>query len=192
MKAIILPMGPGRHAAKMGLILGGYLSLIHMMWMYSPSIPILWLPYLLGLLFTPVVAYFLGRRFRDFFPEEAPYPFVIAWAHGVQMFLFAGIILLLPNYFYFTSALPQQIPAMEQMLEQVYRNTPEAKPLLHQVYGGNPIDLFYAVTSRDKLWGNLWSGFSMTVFLGSIISVVNALILRRSARTSTTNNQRSA
>lgn len=192
MKTIILPMSPARHAAKMGLTLGGYLSLVHMMWMYSPSIPILALPYLVGLLFTPVVAYFLGRRFRDFFPEEAPYPFVIAWSHGVQMFLFAGIILLLPNYFYFTSALPAQIPAIEAMLEQIYRTSPESKALLQQVYGSNPIDFIYAITSRDKLWGNLWSGFSTTVFLGSIISVVNALILRRSARTSTTNNQRSA
>lgn len=186
---IILPMSPAKHAAQMGLKLGGYLLLLYLLWMYTPSIPLLSFPYILGLLATPIVAYRLGRRYRDFFPAEAPYPFAIAWAHGSQMFLFASIILLLPMYYYFTSALPSQIPTIQQMLETLYQQNPASKALLEQMYGGNPIDLIYKVTDRENLWMNLWTGFSSNIFLGAIVSVLNAFLLRRSS--GATNNSQS-
>lgn len=188
-RIIILPMSPAKHAAQMGLKLGGYLLLVYLIWMYIPSIPLLIFLYILGLLATPIVAYRLGRKYRDFFPQEAPYPFAIAWAHGSQMFFFASIILLLPMYYYYTSALPSQIPTIEQMLALMYKQNPASKALLQQMYGTNPLDIIYKLTDRENLWMNLWTGFSSNIFLGAIVSVFNAFILRRKA--SISNNPQS-
>lgn len=181
-KIVIIPIGPQKHAAQMGLKLGGYLLLVYLCWMYAPTLPLLSILCLLGLLATPIVAYRLGKRYRDYFPEEAPYPFALAWSHGVQMFLFAGVILLLPTYYYYTKALPSQIPLIESTLTQSFAQQPELKELIYANYGGNPIDMIYKLIDRSALWGNLWTGFSSTVFLGSITSIFTALVLRRTAR----------
>lgn len=181
-KIIIIPMSPQKHAARMGLKLGGYLLLVYLCFMYIPTFPLLSLVYLLGLLATPIVVYKLGKSYRDYFPEEAPYPFALAWSHGVQMFLFAGIILLLPTYYYYTQALPSQLPIIEGMLTTAFKQSPELKQMIYASYGGNPIDQMYKILDRGALLGNLWSGFSMTIFLGAIVSVFTALVLRRTAR----------
>lgn len=181
MQRIVIPISPARHAAQMGLILGGYLSCIYIFFMYTPSYPLLSLAFFGGLLGLPFVAYFLGRKFRDVFPREVAYPFVIGWSHGVQMFVFAGAILLVPQYFYYTQVLPKQIPHIEQMLNQLYGQSPESRELLRELYGQDPIELLQTLTGRSKLLANLWSGFSSTVFLGALVSLINALILKRKA-----------
>lgn len=172
-------MSPQRHAARMGLKLGGYLLLVYMSFMYIPSIPTLGLVCLIGLLATPIVAYKLGKSYRDYFPEEAPYPFALAWSHGVQMFLFAGIILLLPTYLYYTKVLPSQMPHIENMFSMAFTQSPALKQMFYTRYGGNPIDQMYKILDHSALWLNLWSGFSTTIFLGAIVSVFTALVLRR-------------
>lgn len=175
-------ISPLQHAAQMGLKLGGYLMLVYIAWMYTPSYPFLALFFLLGLIGTPFYAYRLGLRFRALVPEELPYPFAVAWSHGTQMFIFAGIILLLPTYYYYTSALPAQLPTLEKMLTAVYETNPELKTTLYTAYGGDPIALISVLTDREHIWGLLWSSFSNTVFLGAIVSLINAFILKRPVR----------
>lgn len=182
MQRITLPISPARHAAQMGLILGAFHTIIYGMWMYTPSYPVLILPCCLGGLLSPVLAYRLGLRFRNLFPEDQPYPFIIAWAHMAQMYMFAGLILLLPMYFYLTQALPEQLPAIEAMLEQLYQQVPDSRTFLSQLYQGDPMDAITRILSRDKLLSNLWAGFSSNVFWGAIVSLINALILKRSAK----------
>lgn len=175
-------ISPLKHAAQMGLQLGGFLMLIYIAWMYTPSHPILGLFSLIGLIGTPFYAYRLGLRFRNLIPSDVPYPFAIAWSHGTQMFIFAGIILLLPTYYYYTSVLPEQLPVLESILSVVYQRNPGLKATLYAAYGGDPLALISGLAGREHIWGLLWSGFSNTVFLGAIVSLINALILKRPAR----------
>lgn len=156
--------------------------LVYIAGMYTPSYPFLVLFFLLGLIGTPFYAYRLGLRFRALIPEEHPYPFALAWSHGTQMFIFAGIILLLPTYYYYTAVLPAQLPVLESMLSVVYQRNPELKTTLYTAYGGDPLALISGLAGREHIWGLLWSGFSNTVFLGAIVSLINALILKRPAR----------
>lgn len=182
MEKITIPVSPARHAAQMGLILGGYLSLMFVCVMYSIYFPLLSLLALVLLLGVPFVAYRLGRSFRNLFPPNAPYPFILAWSHSAQMFLFGGIVLLLPAYYYFTQELPRQIPIMEGIFAQMYKQSPEIKTMLRELYGKDPMDLFRELIDRDGLWLRIWSTYSSTVFWGAMVSLINALFLKRKAK----------
>lgn len=176
-----LIVSPLRSAAQAGLVLGGYISLTYYLWMFSPSYPLLIFLFVLGLLGTPFVAFRLMRRYRERLPRQLPFRFPIAWAYGTQTFVFAGIILLLPSYYYFVDILPGQLPHIEQMLAEVYRQNPSVQPLFRDLYGGEPMDMIYKWLQNTSVWAYLWSNFSTTVTLGAALSVVNALILRRDA-----------
>lgn len=183
MNPTIIPITPGRHAAQMGLILGAYMSLTSVLFMYIPSVPLLGLAFVLAFVCTPILSYRLGLRYRALFPSEAPYPFVLAWSHSTQMFVFGAIVMLVPCYLYYTTILPSQLPAIEAMLEASYKASPQSRAMWTEIYQGEPISVISKLTSRANLWANMWSSFSTTVFLGAIVSLVNACILRRKAQT---------
>ncbi len=174
-----LPMKPSEHASKMGLILGGYMCLAYSCFMFVPTIPILAVFVLTMLLLTPLISYRLGKSYRGLFSQDQPYSFALAWAHGTQMFVCAAIILLIPGYLYYTKVLPEQLPYIELIMEDFYKQDPQAREILTKMYQGDPIEVIGQLTSRDRLWLNLWSMFSSVVFWGSIVSLVNALLLKR-------------
>lgn len=165
--------------AVAGLRLGLYLVFTYILWMYIPSIPFLSFLYIIALCITPYVSYRLMKSLRSVLPEESPFKAAIAWSYGTQTFFYAGFLLLIPCYYYFTKALPSQLPLLEASMQQVLQQNSEAKILMDQLYGGNPIDALYQWLANTSVWAYLWSTFSMNLFLGAVISAINALILRR-------------
>lgn len=165
--------------AAAGIRLGLYLVFSYVLWMYIPSIPFLSFLYLIALLFTPFVSYKLTKAFRDAYPKELPFPALLAWSYGTQTFFFAGIVLMLPCYYYFTQALPSQMPLLDRVTQEIIKQNPEVGTMFQQLYGGNPVDKLYQWLGSTSVWSYLWTSFSMTVFLGGIVSLINAFILRR-------------
>lgn len=171
---------PIKYAAQSGLILGGYMVLCYSFWMFTPSYPLLIFPYIISLLLTPLVSFIQTRNYRDKVRGGKPFPFALAWAYGTQSFIFASIVLMLPAYIYYAKALPSQLPALETLLQEVYRQSPEVKGIFRQMYGGDPIDVLYNWLGNSSVWLNVWNTFSTSIFLGALASIVNALILKRS------------
>lgn len=178
----ILPT-PLRHAARAGLILGLYFVFKYFLLMYTPSMPVLGIIYLFATLAVPFVAYRLTASYRALFPERIGFPISIGWSHGVMLYAFASILVLPSHYYFYTSALPSQIPALEELMQQSYSQSPDMKPLLISLYGGEPIEMLRNWLSSLNVFSRLWSDFGTNVFWGSILSLVNALILRRKPQT---------
>ena len=64
-------------------------------------------------------------------------------------------------------------------MQEVIKQNPEVGTMFQQLYGGNPVDKLYQWLGSTSVWSYLWTSFSMTVFLGGIVSLINAFILRR-------------
>lgn len=170
---------PLRHAARAALVLGLFMCVRFMTYMYILSMPMLSLVYLALTVAVPVVAFRLTRTYRTLFPERIGFPTAVAWSHGTMLFFFASILLLIPYYIYYTSVLPSQIPVLETQLNEIYRTTPEMRSLLESSFGGSPVEMLKTFLATNSIGRLLWSDFGMNLFFGSIIALINAFILRR-------------
>lgn len=170
---------PMRHAARAALVLGLFMCVRFAMYMYMLTMPVLALGYLLMTLAVPFVAYRLTRSYRDMLPSQIGFPVPIAWSHGTLLFFFASILLLLPYYYYYSVALPEQIPVFEAQMAHLYAQAPELRAAVEQAFGGSPVALLRTLLAQNSIGSLLWSGLGTTLFFGSIVSLINAFILRR-------------
>lgn len=169
---------PPRNVARAGMILGGYLSLVHILYMYVLTVPLMSLLFLLGFLGVPYVLYRLMWSLKQSWSQETALPMTYVWAYGAQAFTLASIVLMLPCYYYYRHLLPMQIPIFEQLLQTLTMQSPEMKQQVELFYGGNPGDMLYKLLSEVSVWSYLWTIFSTSIFIGGIMSFVNTLIIK--------------
>lgn len=169
-----------RHAARVGIMLGLLFIIKYICLMYSLTVPALAFLYAIGTAAVPFVAYRLTRSYRELIPASIGFPLPIAWAHGVFLYLFASLLVMLPHYIFYTDLLPSQLPALELRLQAEYREVPQMKALVEQMLGGNsPIEVIKLWLSSTSTASKLWNDFSSNLFWGSLLSLLNAFILRR-------------
>lgn len=174
------PLTPMRHATKMGLYLGLFFIAKYLCVMYTLEYPLLFLVYLVATLAVPFIAYRYTRLYRDSFPERIGFPMLVAWSHGLYLYLFATILVLIPHYIYYSAILPEQIVYIERSFTEAYAQNPKLQELFAPLFGGLSVGEYLrqwlAETSVGRM---LWSDFSTNIFFGSILSLINAAILRR-------------
>lgn len=169
-----------QHAARAGQLLGLLFVVKYFFMMYSMEVPVLLLLFVLGTIAVPFVAYRLTRSYRDLLPEESPFPLSIAWAHGVFLYLFATLIVLIPHYFFYTSVFPEQIPILDARIQEALAQAPQNRAFIEQFLGGQTVgEVLQGWLASTSTFEKLWRDFSTNLFWGSIFSLINALILRR-------------
>ncbi len=170
-----------QHAARAGQMLGLLFIVKYFCLMYSLEVPGLLYLFVFGTVAVPFVAYRLTRSYRDALPAEAPFPVMIAWAHGVFLYLFATLLVLIPHYLFYTDVFPEQIPLLEARLEEAYLGDPRRKIMMDRLLGGQGLgDFLRGWLASTSTFEKLWRDFSVNLFWGSLLSLVNALFLRRS------------
>lgn len=169
-----------QHAARAGQLLGLLFIIKYFFVMYSIEVPALSLLFAVGTVAVPFVAYRLTRSYRDLLPERTPFPLAIAWAHGVFLYLFATLLVLIPHYIFYTSVLPEQISVLETRMQEVYAQAPQNQAVMEQLLGGQTIgEVLRSWLVGTSIFEKLWRDFSNNLFWGAIFSFINALLLRR-------------
>lgn len=169
-----------QHAARAGQLLGLLFVIKYFFMMYSMEVPVLSLFFGIGTIAVPFVAYRLTRSYRDLLPADSPFPLSIAWAHGVFLYLFATLIVLIPHYYFYTSVFPEQIPVLEARMQEALTQAPQNRVFVEQLLGGQTIgEVLRSWLVSTSTFEKLWRDFSTNLFWGSIFSLINALILRR-------------
>lgn len=169
-----------RHAARAGLLLGLYFVLKYFCLMYAFSMPGLILLYIVATLLVPVLAYRLTRQYRALIPAQYGFPMSLAWAHGVQLYAFASLVVLIPHYIFYTSILPDQLPAMEALLKDSMAQDPQMRALVEGMLQGQlPTDIIRSFLSETSTFAKLWNDLGNNLMAGCVLSLINALILRR-------------
>lgn len=171
---------PLRHAARFGLILGLYFVFKYICFMYSLSIPLLGLIYLVATMLVPFLAYRITRNYRSMLSAETAFPLMVGWAHGTLLYAFASIVVLLAHYYFYAEALPSQLSQIEYTLNTLYGQVPNMHSVLTDLYGGEPIAILKAWVSSYSIPSLLWADLNANLFWGALLSLVNATLLRRS------------
>lgn len=170
---------PIQHAARAGMILGLYMAIKYLAFMYTLTYPLLGIVYFVATLALPLIAYLLTKSYRNLFPADRAFPFALAWAHSVQVYVFGAIIALLPQYLFYSDVLHTQLPILEKQMNMLFAQNPNMRELFTQMMGDEPIVAIRSVLTSQSVWLSLWNEFSFTVFWGGIFSLVIATILRR-------------
>lgn len=159
-------------AAQAGLRLGALLSLIYFARILGLAYSVFALLYFAGLILVPLYAYRLTKQWQQAVYRPA---LGFSWAMGLgyvlRLHAFAGILALVPQFFYFRYFVPQILTQMEQQLS----TQPQ---LLAGAAGASLSDALVTVQSIS-LWQWLWADYCMTLLLGLLWGILVGLILRR-------------
>lgn len=170
---------PSTHAARAGVGLGLYFMLKYTCIMYALEYPMLIFVFILATIAVPFVAYRLTLDYGTRLGQAGvQLNFRLAWSHGTMLYFFASIMLLLPQYLFFTRILPEQIPLLEEMSRQMYEQAPGAKEMLLQIYGAEPADMLRE-SLQTPILARLIGSLSNNVLVGALLSLINAAILSR-------------
>ncbi|MBR2369662.1 MAG: DUF4199 domain-containing protein [Paludibacteraceae bacterium] len=119
----------------------------------------------------PVVAYYLGKNFKQKHEEELTYRNF--YSHGFFMFFFASLILAAVEYVYYGFINPDfiqnQYNTLLENLEIIKQTMPDASQI-EEMVNNSPIP-----TASQMAMQNIW----MYSFAGIIISLINAYILNK-------------
>lgn len=170
---------PLQDAAKAGLSLGLFFVLKYFCMMYALEYPWLIILYMGGTVAVPFVVFGLTRRYRASLPGAMAFPVSVGWSHGVFLYLFASLIVLIPHYMFYTSILPDQLPLLDK---HIGVDPTLYKQMFAPIFGDKmPAEVvrlwLYETTLGEKLWGD----FSTNLFWGSLLSLINGFLLRRSS-----------
>ncbi len=170
---------PLRNAARAGMFLGLFFALKYLLFINAFSYPILALVFFIATLSVPFLAYSITKAYRDLYFQGQTFKFRVAWVHGTWLYLFASIVLLIPVYYFYTRALPDSIPLIEQSLNELYTQAPNLKVQLVEGLGSDPISLLKESTSSEYILPNLLACLNRNFIAGALLSLINAAILQR-------------
>lgn len=147
--------------------------------MYGIHFPLLYVVFFVATLAVPFVAYRLTRSYGVRLRQSGyTLSYGMAWSHGAMLYLFASIILLLPQYMFYSRMLPEQLQILEGMMSAQYAQTPTLKDMMTQLYGMDPLELFKQILSIPVA-NRLISSLSNNVLVGALLSLINAYLLTR-------------
>lgn len=168
---------PATDAARSGLVFGLLLTIIFALWAYSVRFPILVYPFLLSLPLVPLVAFRLSRRYLSALDQKGiRLSFMPIWAHTLMLFFFSSLVLMLPMYYYVRMMLPGTLDAMEQMMQELFRQTPDMRSSLSTIYGQDPLEALDQLRNIS-IWSYLMTMLNIQVTIGAIIGLINAALL---------------
>lgn len=173
-------ISPMQYASRAGIVLGLYFVLKYFALMFSIVYMELALVYFIATLLVPLVAYRLVRGYRQAIVPTGAFSFAQAWSFGTLTFFFASIIVLLPHYIYYSRVLPMQFPILEEQMNSFFAQQPEVYRLYRELLSGaEPIEVVRKTLLTGSVFHRLFFDLANNVFWGSIISLVNAVILSR-------------
>ncbi len=170
---------PLRHAARAGIFLGLFFTIVYSCFIYSFEYPVLIYLFILGALYIPFLVYRTTKGYRDVFFKEQPFPFRVAWVHGTWLYLFSSIVVLPAVYIFYTRILPEALPMIQQAFEQAYEQYPNLKGQFAETFGAEPIKVISDYTSSEYLFGNLMSFLNQNFIIGALLSLITGMLLRR-------------
>lgn len=173
---------PTIDAARAGVVLGLYFAVKYLCLMYGLYFPLLYLIFFIATLAVPFVAYRMTKGYGARLAQVGyMINFRMAWAHGTMLYFFASIILLLPQYMFFTRMYPEQIQMLQELLQARYAEMPGLEGTLHSLYGVDPIEVLRE-SLQIPIFNRLLSSLSNNVVVGAILSLINAAIISRKAK----------
>lgn len=173
---------PVRHAVRFGLLLGLYFVVKYICFMYALSIPLLGVIYLVATLFVPYWAYQSTKNYSHILPNRETISLSVWWAHGTLLYAFATIIVLPTHYYFYTEALPNQLPLVAHELEALYNQAPELRTTFADLYGGAPMEVLQTCGNSYSVGRRLWMDFISNIFWGSLLSLISAILLHRNIK----------
>lgn len=164
---------PYQRGAEDGTLLGVYLSVMMACSIAAPSVPLLGLLSTLMMVAVPAVDYVMLRRY--YVQERAMVPVSSLWMQGIIAFSCAALITFALTFIYMRWINPSYLTDTIESAIAVLTASGDAemKAMASQIttsieQGGNPI------TPITYCFTMIWA----TVFSGSILSLVMALIVR--------------
>lgn len=169
------------YASRAGIVFGLYFAIKYLALMYMIPHPGLSLAFLLGTLFVPFLAYRLTKSYREIIAPVGDFSFRDGWVFGVLIYLFASIVVLIPHYIFYTRLLPEQFPILAEKLSEIYAQLPEIYQQHQLLLGGEPLEIMTEQMQQLPVGRMLVADVLNNVFLGSLLSLINAALLRRKA-----------
>lgn len=160
-----------KYAARCGLPMGGYLSLMSVSMIFSDKLPLLSLVVLVMLIFTPVLIYKLLRA--RYVADSCTTDFSSLWMIGILTFIYGSLICTAVTYALLEWMRPDFFYDMAQLVIDQYKTMPAAKEM---------VDTLRTIVDKGLLPSTLeflFQMFWLTSFLGSLVSAIVAVIVRK-------------
>lgn len=158
-----------KHAGGMGLVFGAYLLAKYGIYMGTWSYFFLfWISLVMSLL-VPFVLFQLVKRYRAIFPRQAAFPFSLAWAYGVIVYVLGSLLVMPLEYYFSVYQLPNLLPAIESSLREALPD------------GGSYVDKMMESLSNGTRFSFLGQ-LSVDILWGGVISLIVAPFAKRSAK----------
>lgn len=161
---------PYRQGAEDGLVFGLYLGIIVFCVIFSVNVPALSLPVLLMIMFTPVLIFFMQRRY---YVAEGGYATTSAmWMQGLVMSACGGLLAFVSAYIYMKWISPGYLDRVYQdgIQSMMQSGVPEIETCaaeMDKMTGGRNI-----VSPKDFCLAMIW----VTILGGSLTSLVTGII----------------
>lgn len=159
-----------KYAARCGLPMGAYLSVMSIAMIFTDKVPILSFVVLGMLLCTPFLVYRLLRN--RYVADECTTDFSSLWMIGILTFIYGSLICTAVSYAVLHWLRPDFFYDMAQMVIDQYKDIPAASDMVDILT--KAIDKGLLPSTLEFLFQMFW----LTSFLGSVLSAIVTLVVR--------------
>lgn len=160
-----------KYAARCGLPMGGYLSVMSVAMVFSDKVPLLSLVVLGMLLCTPVLVYKMLRA--RYVADDGTTDFSSLWMIGILTFIYGSLICTAVTYALLQWFRPDFFYDMAQMVIDQYSKVPAASDMVDTLT--KIVDKGLLPSTLEFLFQMFW----LTSFLGSLLSAIVAVVVRK-------------
>lgn len=160
-----------KYAARCGLPMGGYLSAMSVAMVFSDKLPLLSFVVLGMLIFTPVIIYKMLRARYIF--DSCTTDFSSLWMIGILTFIYGSLICTAVTYALLEWLRPDFFYDMAQLVIDQYSKVPAANDMVETLT--KIVDKGLLPSTLEFLFQMFW----LTSFLGSLVSAIVAVIVRK-------------
>lgn len=160
-----------KYAARCGLPMGGYLSVMSAAMVFSDKVPLLSLMVLCMLLFMPLLVYKLLRA--RYVADGCTTDFSSLWMIGILTFIYGSLICTAVTYALLQWLRPDFFYDMAQMVIDQYSKVPAASDMVETLT--TIVDKGLLPSTLEFLFQMFW----LTSFLGSLLSAIVAVVVRK-------------
>lgn len=168
------PISSQEQALQYGTLMGIFWIVKFCLLPLGFHIPILQLLFLLGTIFTPVLAFLLARKYRKDNPQDK-FPFFKAFYFILSMYMAATLLVAVAHYVYFKYIDQGYLISMYQQLLEEIKHTAQPEIGISVDQLTQAFDLISTLTPLQLTFQLM----SQNMFYGILLSAITAFIVKR-------------